>query len=302
LTVVAVYLELPIRAAPGPFQAALVYGTPYTWEGFKYIVLAEQFQGSLSDPFGELPRKFGDLVTLTWAQFGVLAPVIPVGFVVTAIRRPRYALLTGTAAAITCFFAASYVNADINRYYLGPALIAWTWLAILAGSALDALVRGAGDRTDEAPSEAQARSALVASLIAVVLVVPTLFAVPARYAAVDLRGEHAAASWTDHVLGVMAPDAVIVSWWSYSTPLWYAQRVEGRRPDITIVDDRTRLDEHLGSLTDVIDANLATRPVYVIRLDRREVALLAQRYQLDYIDGSDASSLTRVVGPRTAGG
>jgi len=99
----------------------------------------------------------------------------------------------------------------------------------------------------------------------------------------------------------MAPDAVIVSWWSYSTPLWYAQRVEGRRPDVTIVDDRTRLDEHLGSLTDVIDANLATHPVYVIRLDRSEVALLGQRYRLDYIDGSDASALTRVVGLRTAG-
>ena len=155
---------------------------------------------------------------------------------------------------------------------------------------------------DEAPGPARARSAVSASLIALVVVMPTVFALPARYAAVDLRGEHTAASWTDHVLSVMAPDAVIVSWWSYSTPLWYAQRVEGRRPDITIVDDRTRLDEHLGSLTDVIDANLATRPVYVIRLDRSEVALLAQRYQLDYIDGTDASMLTRVVGPRTAGG
>ena len=48
-----------------------------------------------------------------------------------------------------------------------------------------------------------------------------------------------------------------------ASPLWYAQLIEARRPDI---DDRTRLDEHLGELTDVIDANLATRPVYVIRL------------------------------------
>ena len=47
---------------------------------------------------------------------------------------------------------------------------------------------------------------------------------------------------------------MIVSWWSYSTPLWYAQHVEGRRPDIDIVDDRTRLDENLGGLADVIDA------------------------------------------------
>ena len=39
---------------------------------------------------------------------------------------------------------------------------------------------------------------------------------------------------------------MVVSWWSYSTPLWYAQIVEGRRPDIFIVDDRTRLDQGLG--------------------------------------------------------
>lgn len=305
LTLVTVYLELPLRSAPGPLRAALVYGTPYTWEGFKYIVFAEQFQGSLQDPFGELPRKFGDLIALTVAQFGILAPLIPIGLIATAIRRPRYALLTGSAAAITCFFAASYVNADINRYYLGPALMAWTWLAILAATVIDALARAATDRDVDDPSAVAivaTRSALTGVLLAVALLVPTLFALPSRYHAVDLRGDRAAASWTDHVLDVMAPDAVIVSWWSYSTPLWYAQRVEGRRPDITIVDDRTRLDEHLGGLTDVIDANLATRPVYVIRLDRNEVALLAQRYQLDYIDGSDASSLTRVMGPRTAGG
>ena len=78
--------------------------------------------------------------------------------------------------------------------------------------------------------------------------------------------------------------------------------MEGRRPDITIIDDRTRLDQNLGGLTDVIDARLPSWPVYVIRLDRSEVALLAQRYELDYIDGSDASALTRVVGLRTAGG
>jgi glycosyltransferase involved in cell wall biosynthesis len=56
------------------------------------------------------------------------------------------------------------------------------------------------------------------------------------------------------------PNAVIVSWWSFSTPLWYVQRVEQRRPDITIADDRTRLDEHLGDIPDVIDAQLGRKP------------------------------------------
>ena len=48
LTVVLVYLELPLRA--GPFRAPIVYGTPDTWEGFKYIVLAEQFRDSVIGP------------------------------------------------------------------------------------------------------------------------------------------------------------------------------------------------------------------------------------------------------------
>jgi hypothetical protein len=308
LTLVVVYLELPLRA--GPFRAALVYGTPNTWEGFKYIVLAEQFQGSLNDPFGDLPRKFGELVTRMYAQFGIFAPLIPIAFVVTAVRRPRYALLTGTATAITCFFAASYDNADIGRYYLGPALMAWTWLAILAGAAIDVLTASAGepvpDPASPAPDDRPGSSAwvgLAAIFFAAALLLPTLDALPARFAAIDESNQTAAVDWTDHVLQVMAPRAVIVSWWSFSTPLWYAQRVEGRRPDIDIVDDRTRLDENLGSIDDVIDANLKEqRPVYVIRLDPRELASLARRYELDYIDGTDASMLTRVIGLRPTAG
>ena len=308
LTVVAVYLELPLRA--GPFRAALVYGTPNTWDGFRYIVLAEQFQGSLSSPFGELPRKFGELVTLAVAQFGILAPLIPIAFVVTVLRRPRYALLTGTAAALTCFFAASYINADISRYYVGPALMAWTWLAILAAAAVDALAGETGTapdggdaaRTRTRPAGDRRRSSRIAVVLGIALLVPTLLVVPARYDAVDARRDTGAERWAEHVFDVLEPNAAIVSWWSYSTPLWYAQRVRGERPDVTIIDDRTRLDEDLGGLTDVIDANLGKRPVYVLRADSREVALLADRYDLEYIDGVDASALTRVIGLRKTGG
>ena len=306
-TVVLVYLELPLRA--GPFRADLVYGTPNTWDGFRYIVLAEQFQGSLFNPFGELPRKFGELVGRTVSQFGILAPLIPVAFVVTAIRRPRYALLTGTAAAITCFFAASYVNADISRYYVGPALMAWTWLAILGAAIVDVIasVGSTEPETDDAGTEAAQRNAarraerrtgvsILAVVIAAALLVPTLVDIPARFRAADMSGQQGAARWADHVLDVMEPDGVILSWWSYSTPLWYEHLVEGKRPDIEIIDDRTRLDLNLGGLTETIDRYLGQRPVYVMRLDQREVALLAQRYDLDYIDGKDASSLTRVIG------
>jgi hypothetical protein len=322
ITLVVVYAELPLRA--GILRAPLVYGRPETWDGFWYVTLAEQFRGSLQDPFGALPRKFGDLVSLTMAEFGVLAPFVPIGFVATAMRWPRYALLTGSAVFITCFFAASYENAEIQRYYLGPILVAWTWLAVLASLAADAVAVAAGEPvgTPEADVEAEAAnagwdegtpavagayatpatawSAIAALGLGVLLIAPTVLASPARFAQVDHRRVVEAQTWTDHVMDTLDPGAVLVSWWSFSTPLWYEQLVDGRRPDVAIIDDRTRLDENLGEITDVIDANLGKRPVYVIRLDPREVALLASRYELDYIDGFDATMLTRVVGPKVA--
>jgi transmembrane protein TMEM260 (protein O-mannosyltransferase) len=287
LTVALVYLELPLRA--GPFRASIVYGQPETWDGFWYIALAEQFRGSLVAPFSDLPVKAADLVNRSLDAFGPLALFVPLAFVVTALRRPSYALLTGSALAITCFFNASYVNAMIDRYYVVPVLIAWTWLAIFA----EGIARMAGTRVDD-----DGRTALhpvVATVLAVVLLVPTALGLGDRYQAVDRSQDDTAARWLDMALSSMDRDAVIVSWWSYSTPLWYAQVIEGRRPDISIIDDRTRLDQNLGDIYDVIDRNLPTRPVYVIRIEPSEIAGIAERYETQPIGAFDPSMLSRVI-------
>ncbi len=302
-TVVLVYLELPLRA--GPFRASLVYGRPETWEGFWYIVLGEQFRGSVVAPLADLPGKVGVLIDRTVAQFGPLAVLLPVAFAAVVRRRPAYARLTGSAVLITWFFAASYENADIGRYYLGPALMAWTWLAILAGTVAEWVGRLFDDMTGRAERSGpnpgvSTPSTLVAAGLAVAIVAPSLIAIPGRYAGIDMRHDDTAARWVDRALAVMEPGAVVVSWWSYSTPLWYAQRVEGRRPDLVIVDDRTRLDQGLGDFIDVIDAHLGREPVYVIRDDPTEIELLADRYELAPIDGTDARSLARVVRLRDA--
>jgi hypothetical protein len=306
--VVLVFLELPLRA--GPFRAPLVYGRPETWDGFWYIALAEQFRGSLIDPFGDLGGKAADLMDRLVGSFGILTALLPVAFVATALRLPRYALLSGLATAITCFFAASYENAEIERYYLGPVLFAWTWIAVLASmlvAAMSMTVERPPGTTDEGDGAAGTRprppglDPVLALGMAAALLVPTALALPQRHAAVDRSWDVAARRWVDRTLDQLAPDAVIVSWWSYSTPLWYAQHIEGRRPDVFVVDDRTRLDQDLGDVTDVIDANLPSRPVYLIRIDAPEIIALGRRYELEFLDGRDAGSLTRVLRLRTAG-
>jgi 4-amino-4-deoxy-L-arabinose transferase-like glycosyltransferase len=297
---VLVYLELPLRAgAIAGLRAPLVYGTPNTWDGFKYVVLGEQFRGGISDPFGDLPRKVNDLADLAGRELGPLSILVVIGFFATAVRRAPYALLTGTALVITCFFNAAYINADIERYYLGPALIAWTWLAILAKTVIDLIA--AGLTTGEDPEAAPARPAIrvvqgaAVVVAAVLLLAPTAAAFTTRAATVDHSADRSGEEWLNAVLTEVDQDAMIVSWWSYSTPLWYAQLIEDRRPDIRVIDDRTRLDENLGDLTTVIDANLGVRPVYVIRIDQNELAMLMGRYNLTPLASPVAGNVYRVT-------
>ena len=298
VTVVLVFLELPLRA--GPFRAPLVYGHPETWDGFWYIVLAEQFRESVVGPFADTPAKAAEVVRQAISAFGPLTALIVIAYAATGIRRPTYALLTGVGSLLTCAFAASYDNAEIQRYYLGPILFAWTWLAILAAAVGEYLGTATADEAD-GPSSPPPRPILAAGLAAALLI-PTAVSLPDRLARVDRSTDHAARDWVDGALGVMAPDALVVSWWSYSTPLWYAQHIEGQRPDLTVVDDRTRLDQGLGDVTDVIEANLTKRPVYVIRVDPSEIAMLDRRYILDPVVPGDPSLLMRVVSRREAGG
>jgi hypothetical protein len=320
-----VYLELPLRGGAIGFpKAPFVYGRPDTLGGFVYVATGEQFRGGLNDPFGDWPGKLASLASLAIRQLGPLAALVLSGFIVTAIRHRAFALLTASALAITCFFNAAYVNAEIDRYYLGPALIAWVWVAIFTAAVVDRIREGrlvetrepasgelsgaaqAPVNTETAGGRARGRfdpiGLAVGPLAALLLLGPTIAAFPDRAAAVDRTADHGAELWLDAVLDEVEPQAVILSWWSYSTPLWYAQLIEGRRTDIFVADDRTRIDMDLGEVTDVIDGNLAIgRPVYAIRIDSLELLQLNMRYTLTPLESPLAWNVLRVTSRGAAG-
>ncbi len=289
-TTVILYLELPIRAAMG---APLVYGHPDTWDGFWYVVLAEQFRGDLVDPLGDLGRKVADLLGIVGDQLGVLAVAVPVAFLLAAVRHPRFVLLTGTWLAVTCWFASSYTNAAIDRYYLGPVLVMIAWLGVAAGLLVDGFVPAAEGR-------ARLGARVLAGLLALALVLPAALAAPTTASRVDKSHDRRATDWSGWALAAMGTDAVIVSWWSFSTPLWYRTVVLGERPDVQVVDDRDRLDENLGSVDDVIRANVGVRPVFLVRHDA-EIDALEEAWILDVVpDPGGIQPLYRVIGPRPA--
>jgi len=308
LTLALVYLELPLRGGLVPaLTAPLVYANPATWDGFWYIALAEQFRGSLSDPFADLAGKWDGLVAIASAQLGLLAIAVPPAFLATVRRAPRYALLTGLAFLITVLFNAAYSNADINRYYLGPILWVWTWLGILAAElailvgalAADLVERFRGTHLDDRALHLATAAAAV--VLGVAILWPAIDTLGDRRAAVDRSGDEDAQRWLAQVLPLIHDNAVLVSWWSTSTPLWYAQKVEGERPDIFIVDDRTMLDLDLGRAPDVINRYLdENRPVYVIRLPGRDTEELTSQFDMDVIAGNGSDAVWQVHGRLSA--
>lgn len=296
-----VYLELPIRG--GLLPAPLVYGQPATWDGFWYIALAEQFRGSLGNPFVDLPGKVDVLVGLARDQLGLVALAIPPAFIVAARRAPRFALLTGLALVITVLFNEAYrpANADIERYYLGPVLWIWTWLGILALELADlaaVLVAGLaarGSRTFE-NAAVQRASLVTAGIFGAVLLLPAAQDLDARRHQADRSRDTGAVRWLAEALPAVPQGALLVSWWSTSTPLWYAQRVQGLRPDIDIVDDRTMLDRGIGRAPDVIAANLGLRPVYVIRANDTDLRELTSQFDMTLVASGGATGVWAVHG------
>ena len=305
LTAMAVYAYLPLRSAMDP---PLDYADPQTWESFWYVVLGQQFQGS----FGPL-LPLADLVAGVWDELvrnlGLLALLLPAGVLLGTVRHPRLVVLTGLWFVCTWLFALGYPNASIERYFLVPLLAASLWLALAADIAWDALrglavVRPSGRRA-AGPDRGRAHGkvdasgeVLLASLLVVSLVAVMLAGVPGRYEDMDASDETFGREWLEATLTALEPQAAVISWWSFSTPLWYGRWVEGRRDDIVIVDDRDVLDDGFGRVEAAIDHFLGQRPVYLVRLER-DLPDLAARYYLERIETVPSpGDLYRVTGRR----
>lgn len=75
------------------------------------------------------------------------------------------------------------------------------------------------------------------------------------------------------------------------------QKVEGLRPDVFVVDDRTRPDQNLGSVEDVIRMYLGKRPVFVDRLDGGSdgMAALSKLFEMQDFTLPNGSTIKQVT-------
>lgn len=298
-TTIVLYAYLPLRGAMNP---PLEYANAETLDGFLYLVLAEQFRGDFR-ALPDLLTVISQIVRDTFEQLGLVAALALAGLAVATLRRPGLVVLLGTWVLVNWFFALGYVNADIGRYYLVPLMSVAVLGGLGAGYMLD-VAQGVFERPAGTGAVAgrggRALPAALAAIAGVILITPVLGAVVVRRDALDESGQIYARRWLMSAATALPPDAVVISWWSYSTTLWYGQAVERLRPDVTVIDDSAIVKHELGDPTRVIDSYLGRRPVFLIRLPS-DMGEYSARYVLVPLDGIEYGPIFRVEARRAGG-
>ncbi len=284
LLTVLLYAYIPIRASMNP---PLDYARPTTPARFAYLVLGLQFRGLLQNPFAGGPGAIVDIFT---AQLGAAALVIGLAGLVAWIagavrtRGPRLAFVLLTVAWLVpvTIFARAYNDGFPDRYYLVPLAVVALWAGLAGSLAWDAAAAFL-ERLGSRAVPRALRLAAIALAAALVLVLPVQRAL-AGQAQQTAGTDNSGARWLNAVYAILPRDAVVISWWSYSTPLWYGRWIEGRRPDVTIVDDRNLLDDGYETVPNAVAHFQALhRPIFLIR-QPADIAALSTRYHLVQFD------------------
>ena len=118
------------------------------------------------------------------------------------------------------------------------------------------------------------------------------------YAAHDQSQNREADAWVASVHEQLPPNAVVISWWSYSTPLWYHRWVLGERPDVTIIDERNILDDGYRTMRNAIRSFYGRRPVYVVPPEWEYRRITTQWETSTVRTYPGYTNLLRIDGPR----
>ncbi len=268
-----------VRAILDP-EPALFYGRPDTWERFRYVVFAEQFSGlfrDFRDPLADLTSKWADAETVLAAQF--VTPgwlLVAVGAAVVASRSLGTLAVLGLFVAGNIFYSMNFRDGDIDRYYMPTVAVVAPLLGVAFAAIGATVARSVGEVARRLAIGRSPRRWLTGAAGALVLGLGALLpaaSVVTGYESHDQSGNRDADAWVASVHELVPPNAVIVSWWSYSTPLWHHRWVLGERPDITILDERRILDDGYRTMNNAIRSFYGERPVYVVLPDweRRNV-------------------------------
>jgi hypothetical protein len=268
----AVWLYFPIRSPMAP-----VFGpsTMNTLDGFLDHVLARglseslPFFGAADAParaivFWSILRLQYSLPVIFLAALGVVWPAAERRLMPGAARGPvaawKLALLYALAFLVNYAFVMSLRAQDIMAYILGPLLI----VELLAGVGLYGLLVLSARRL-------RLRAPALALLAAALFLLGPGLQLARNAPRVSLSHYTEAADYVTAVFERFdgaGEGATLLNDWEHMTPLWYAQFVEGRLPDVA--DVRPVLVSTAQPWLESVFATLPGGPVYLSNY-RREI-------------------------------
>jgi hypothetical protein len=257
----SLYLYLPLRYLAQPaFNYAGVYDAALqfvpvnlmTLEGMGWLLTGRAFAGQMfgyqgAALWGEA-RSF--LAQLGQAFFAVgIGPGL-LGLAVLVRRDRRQAALLLLMFLLTAAFYVDYRVVDKDTMYL-PAYLVWAlWVGLgnqaLLNWVMTASPGGAGPRNH----------AVLAGLMTGAVVL----AVGWNWRLVDLSQDWSARTRGEAILRQVEPNAIYFGWWDSAPVVQYLQLVEGRRPDVLVVNRFLISPEDMRR---AIEREVSLRPIYV---------------------------------------
>jgi MFS family permease len=267
--VLGTYAYIPIRAALDP-EPPLFYARPDTWERLRYLVFAEQFRRLFEEfgaPLSEFGRKWARAESVLQVQlFGPGWLLAAVGASVLAVRQLAALAFLGLIVLANVVYSMNFNDGDIDRYFMPTLVAAAPLLGVAIGIVTTAAGRAVAEATRRMASIGGRRrvARMAGGLVLALGVAIPVGSLVTQYESHDQSANREADRWVASVYRALPANSVVVSWWSYSTPLWYHRWVLGDRPDIKIIDERNILDDGYRTMDRAISIYFRTRPVFVV--------------------------------------
>nr|HID12726.1 DUF2723 domain-containing protein [Anaerolineae bacterium] len=263
-----VLVYLPLRGAA---SAPLAPPDLATLPGFLEHVLARGFRG---DMFAlNLFDRLVLLPTLLRFQFNpVLLLTALLGALLLLWRDRRLALL---------LVGSFLVHTAATLTYRAPQTVEYEMPAYVSLALLVAILCGAISNLQICKSASKPASLRVCkSAILVIFLAAGLVNLTAHLPSYGaLSQSHDARIYAETLLRDAPADAVILSNWHWATPMWYLQRVEGLRPDVTVRYVAPRGEPLAQTWVSMIEEHVPQQPVIVVRYFEHEYNDLPYRFE-----------------------
>jgi hypothetical protein len=271
----SVYLYIPIAASLNP---PLPYNHPTTLDSFWWLVTGEQFRGQFDFLSSKGPGEFVDslpflsgLVTERATAMFPLLGVIGLGLLVR--RRPAFGL---AAVAILLFGLYVWANYQRLEHYL---LVPWMILALGVAVAVEGLA-DLTRRTAEWRRPFPGAMPDMGVVVSAVAIVAAVALAATTWTDADRSADRSGEDYVAAVFMALPPNAVILSEWDASTPLWHGQHVRGERQDVLIVDDTNIVYEGWGTREARIASVVCDRPTFILRIGELDLKPTMAAYTL----------------------